>query len=104
MKEICPYYFDLEEKFLERAVIKPSVTVDELFDANDDDAFGNDTHFDNSAEGKNSNSSVYSEDENQKQPSDSAKRSSDAPRSAAKSKQISSKKEDKQRSIRDWWV
>ena len=36
--EICPYYFALEDKFLERAVIKPSTTTDEIF-GDDDIAF-----------------------------------------------------------------
>jgi hypothetical protein len=33
---MCPYYFDLEEKFLERAGIKPAATTDEVFGGNDD--------------------------------------------------------------------
>jgi beta-lactam-binding protein with PASTA domain len=36
VKEICPYYFDLEEKFLEQAGIKPSATSEEIFRESDD--------------------------------------------------------------------
>ncbi len=55
--EICPYYFDLEEKFLEQAGIKPAATTNELFEEDDDVQFDSNFHLDNSDTGMNSESS-----------------------------------------------
>ncbi len=66
--EICPYYFDLEEKFLERAGIKRAATTDELFEEDDDVQFVSNFHLDNLDTGMNSESSEGLKEDQQKIP------------------------------------
>jgi hypothetical protein len=84
--EICPYYFALEDKFLEQAGIEPSTTTDELFDDDDIANVCSDNHIDNFATGINFESSVSTEEGSQKQSSDSARISSNTPKSTGKKK------------------
>ena len=60
VKEIWPYYYDLEEKFLEQAGIKPSATSDEIFcESDDNDVFHIEVNNgEGSEEGKKSDSDV----------------------------------------------
>ena len=90
--EICPYSFALEDKFSEQAGSEPSTTTDELFDDDDIANVCSDNHIDNFATGINFESSVSTEEGSQKQSSDSARISSNTPKSAGKKKQRSSKK------------
>jgi len=56
--EMCPYYFNLEDKFLEQAGIKPSATTDELFDVDVDTDFCADIPVDDVDTGMQSKPSV----------------------------------------------
>jgi hypothetical protein len=68
VKEICPYYIDLEEKFFERAGIKPSATSDEIFrESDDDEVFEVETYNgEETEEGKKSDSDVVNDKDNNK--------------------------------------
>ena len=68
VKEVCPYYFDLEEKFLERAGIEPSATSDEMFrESDDDEVFEVETYNgEGLEEGKKSDSDVVNDKDNNK--------------------------------------
>ena len=68
VKELCPYYFDHEGKFLEQAGIKPSATLDEIFhESDDDEVFKIEAHNgEDSEEGKKSNSDVVNDQDDSK--------------------------------------
>jgi len=90
---MCPYYFDLEEKFLERAGIKPAATTDELFEEDDDVQYDSNCHLDNSDTGMNSDdSSDGLNEDHQKHLSDRSRRSLSTPRSNKRKDQRASKK------------
>jgi hypothetical protein len=57
VKEICPYFFELKEKFLERAGIKPSTMTDEFFGGGEYEVIENANNFDVPKDRKNSDSS-----------------------------------------------
>lgn len=92
MLEICPYYFDLKEKIFGMSwnkTLRYNRWVIWWCGVNN---FCADNHLDNIDAGINSNSSVGTEEDNQKQSSDSTRRISDTPKSAGKKKQKSLKK------------
>ena len=72
---MCPYYFDLEEKFLERAGIKPAATTDEVFGGNDDGQGIFNTNDCNDSNGEYlSDSSYVNEDDDSNEDESSRKR------------------------------
>jgi hypothetical protein len=68
VKEIYPYYFDLEEKFLEQAGIKPSATSEEIFRESDDNEVIKVETYNGEEleEGKKSDSDVVNDEDNSK--------------------------------------
>jgi hypothetical protein len=71
---MCPYYFDLEEKFLERAGIKPAATTDEVFGGNDDGQNIFDTNDGSYSYGDDLSDSSYVNEEDESSKSDNTPR------------------------------
>ena len=71
---MCPYYFDLEEKFLERAGIKPAATTDEVFDGNDDGQNIFDTNDGSYSDGDDLSDSLYVNEEDESSKGDNTPR------------------------------